>query len=95
MLQLEQGDTAEAAAGLERVAAELPAAQGGAELRLAGRQDWPPRPDKPADAERLLRAAAVQEAPATAPAAELALAELLLRAGRRRTMRSPSSSISF
>ena len=37
---------------------------------------------RPADAERLLKAAAVPEAPGTAPAAELALAELLL--GQRR-----------
>jgi predicted Zn-dependent protease len=35
-----------------------------------------------ADAERLLRAAAVREAPATAPAAELALAELLISTQR-------------
>ena len=33
---------------------------------------------KAADAERMLKAAAVQTAPGTAPAAELALAELLL-----------------
>ncbi|MBA3760093.1 MAG: hypothetical protein H0X07_06125 [Gemmatimonadales bacterium] len=81
LLQLEQGDTAEAAAGLERVAAGLPASHGGAELYLlAGRLSA--ASGKPVEAERLLRAAAVKEAPSTAPAAELALAELLI-SGRR------------
>jgi predicted Zn-dependent protease len=37
---------------------------------------------KSADAERLFRAAAVPEAPGTAPAAALALAELLIEQGR-------------
>ena len=81
LLQLEQGDTAAAATGLERVAGELPAQQGGAELHLlAGR--LAAASGKPADAERLLRAAAVKEAPATAPAAELALAELFIASQR-------------
>jgi hypothetical protein len=81
LLQLDQGDTAQATAGLERVAAELPAAQGGAELYLlAGRAAA--ATGKPDEAERLLRAAAAKEAPSTAPAAELALAELLI-SGRR------------
>jgi hypothetical protein len=81
LLQLDQGDTAQATAGLERVAAELPAAQGGAELYLlAGRAAA--ATGKPDEAERLLRAAAAREAPSTAPAAELALAELLI-SGRR------------
>ena len=81
LLQLEQGDTVQATAGLERVAAELPAAQGGAELYLlAGRLSA--ASGKPEEAERLLRAAAVKEAPSTAPAAELALAELFI-SGRR------------
>ena len=81
LLQLDQGDTAQATAGLERVAAELPAAHGGAELYLlAGRLSA--ATGKPDEAERLLRAAAVKEAPSTAPAAELALAELLI-SGRR------------
>jgi hypothetical protein len=81
LLQLEQGDTAQASAGLERVAAQLIPAQGGAELNLlagrllaaTGRTD---------DAERLLRTAATKDAPTTAPAAELALAELLLSTRR-------------
>jgi hypothetical protein len=77
LLQLDQGDTAQATAGFERVAAELPASQGGAELYLlAGRLSA--ASGKPEEAERLLRAAAVKEAPSTAPAAELALAELLI-----------------
>jgi hypothetical protein len=81
LLQLEQGDTAQAAAGLERVAAGLPASHGGAELYLlAGRLTA--ASGKPVEAERLLRAAAVKEAPSTAPAAELALAELLISGGR-------------
>ena len=37
---------------------------------------------KPEDAERLLKAASAPEAPGTAPAAELALAELLLDQNR-------------
>jgi len=77
LLILEKGDTAAAAAALEQVAADLPAQRGGAELNLlAGRLFV--ASEKPADAERLFRAAAVKEAPATAPAAELALAELLI-----------------
>ena len=81
LLQLEQGDTAEATAGLERVASELPPQHGAAELHLlAGRLAAATR--RPVDAERLLRAAAVKEAPATAPAAELALAELFMATQR-------------
>jgi hypothetical protein len=81
LLQLEQGDTVQATTGLERVAAELPASHGRAELNLlAGRLSA--ASGKPVEAERLLRAAAVKEAPSTAPAAELALAELLI-SGRR------------
>ena len=77
LLQLDQGDTAQATAGFERVAAELPTPHGGAELYLlAGRLSA--ASGKPEEAERLLRAAAVKEAPSTAPAAELALAELLI-----------------
>jgi tetratricopeptide (TPR) repeat protein len=77
LLQLDQGDTAQAITGFERIAAELPAAHGGAELYLlAGRLSA--ASGKPEQAERLLRAAAAKEAPSTAPAAELALAELLI-----------------
>ncbi|MGH7508774.1 MAG: hypothetical protein ACREMZ_04830 [Gemmatimonadales bacterium] len=81
LLQLERGDTVQAIAGLERVAAELPARNGGAELHLlAGRLSA--AAGNSIDAERLLRTAAVKAAPATAPAAELALAELLLSSRR-------------
>jgi thioredoxin-like negative regulator of GroEL len=77
MLQLERGDTAAAVSGLEAVAGDLRPEKGGAELRLfAGRLAR--QSGRSSDAERLLRAAAMPEAPATAPAAELALAELML-----------------
>jgi hypothetical protein len=78
---LEQGDTAHAAEALEQLATGLPSQHGGAELNLlAGR--LMAAAGRSADAERLLRAAAVREAPGTAPAAELALAELLISAQR-------------
>jgi Flp pilus assembly protein TadD len=81
LLLLEQHDTAGAAAALEQVAAALPPPQGGAELNLlAGRVLRQTGNNK--DAERLFRAAAVREAPGTAPAAELALADLLLSTDR-------------
>jgi tetratricopeptide (TPR) repeat protein len=77
LLALARGDTARAVAGLERVGADLPPADGGAEVHLlAGR--LAAATGKPGDAERLFKAAAVPAAPGTAPAAELALAELLL-----------------
>ncbi|HEY8196041.1 MAG TPA: hypothetical protein VIG04_03610 [Gemmatimonadales bacterium] len=77
LLRLEQGDTAESAAGLERVAGTLTPQHGGAELNLlAGRLLV--TTGRTAEAERLLRAATTREAPGTAPAAELALADLLL-----------------
>jgi hypothetical protein len=82
LLHLERGDTAEAIAGLERAAAELPALQGGAELNLlAGR--LAAGSGKAADAERLLRAASIKDAPSTAPAADLALSELLMSTHRQ------------
>lgn len=81
LLDLARTDTAAAVAGLDRVAADLLPGQGGAEIRLlAGR--LAAAMGKPADAERLLKAAAVPEAAGTAPAAELALAELLVRQRR-------------
>lgn len=77
LLEAARGDTAKAVAGLDRVAAELPPAKGGSEVRLlAGRLSA--ATGKGADAERLFKAAASADAPGTAPAAELALAELLL-----------------
>jgi tetratricopeptide (TPR) repeat protein len=81
LLMLEQHDTTRAAAALEQVAAALPPQHGGAELYLlAGRVLRQAGNTK--DAERLFRAAAVREAPGTAPAAELALADLLLSTER-------------
>ena len=77
LLLLARGDTARSVASLDVVAGTLPAAKGGAEVRLlAGR--LAAASGRTADAERLFRAAAVADAPGTAPAAELALAELLL-----------------
>jgi hypothetical protein len=81
LLLLEQGDTAQAAAALEQLAGELPPQQGGAELNLlAGR--LLAATGRIMDAERLFRAAAVKDAPGTAPAAELALAELFILSQR-------------
>jgi tetratricopeptide (TPR) repeat protein len=81
LLVLEQGDTAGAASGLEQLARGLQPEHGGAELNLvAGRLLQ--RTGKTSDAERLFRAAASPQAPSTAPAAELALAELLLSTQR-------------
>jgi hypothetical protein len=81
LLDLARADTGRAVSALDQVAGGLPAAQGGAEIRLlAGR--LAAASGKPAQAERLLKAAAVPEAPGTAPAAELALGELLLRQHR-------------
>jgi hypothetical protein len=82
MLLLEQGDSTRATTELEKVAAGLPPEKGGAELRLlAGR--LAAATGKSEDAERLFRAAAVKDAGAAAPAAELALAQLLLARGRQ------------
>jgi hypothetical protein len=81
LLLLERGDTTQAATTLDQLAGDLPAQHGGAELNLlAGR--LLAAAGRPADAERLFRAAAVREAPGTAPAAELALAELLISTQR-------------
>ena len=77
LLALARGDTARAVAGLDKVGGDLAPDKGGAEVHLmAGRLAAATR--KAEDAERMFKAAAVQTAPGTAPAAELALAELLL-----------------
>jgi hypothetical protein len=81
LLQLERGDTAQSATALEQLASEFPAQQGGAELNLLAGRLYAASGNL-ANAERLFRAAAVPEASSTAPAAELALAELLLTSGR-------------
>jgi hypothetical protein len=81
LLLLEQGDTAQASTALERLGAALPPQHGGAELNLlAGR--LLASAGRLSDAERLFRTAASPEAPGTAPAAELALAELLVGTGK-------------
>jgi thioredoxin-like negative regulator of GroEL len=81
LLLLERGDSAAAADRLDQIAGTLKPAQGGAELRLLAGRIARVRGDT-ATAERRLRAADVAEAPATAPAAELELARLLVAAGR-------------
>jgi TolA-binding protein len=81
-LALEKGDTAAATAGFAAVASTLPPEKGGAELRLwAGRLEV--ARGHTAEAERLFRAADVETAAATAPAAELELGRLLIAVGRR------------
>jgi hypothetical protein len=81
LLLLEQGDTAQAATTLEQLAGELAPQQGGAELNLlAGRLLV--ATGRMAEGERLFRMAAVKDTPGTAPAAELALAELLISTQR-------------
>jgi len=77
LFALARADTARAVAGLDKVGGDLPPEKGGAEVRLlAGR--LAAQSGKASDAERLFKAAAAPSAPGTAPAAELALAELLL-----------------
>lgn len=81
MLLLEQGDTTHAIGGLEEVSRGIPTARGGAGIAfLAGR--LAAAAGNRSDAERLFRAAAVKDAPGTAPAAELALGELFLAQSR-------------
>lgn len=81
LLALARGDSAEAVTGLVAVANTLPPPGGGSEVRLlagrieAARGQWEA-------AEQLLRLASDPVAPATAPAAELELARLLLSLGR-------------
>ena len=81
LLALARGDSARAVQGLAAVADGLPAEGGAAEIRLlAGRVEA--ARGRPEMAERLLRSASDSSAPATAPAAELELARLLLTLGR-------------
>ena len=77
LLALVRGDTAAAISTLDRVASGLEPKAGGATLTLlAGQLAWA-RGQLP-DAERRLRLVAATEVPATAPAAELDLARLLI-----------------
>ncbi len=81
LLLLARGDSAAGVTALVGVANTLPPSGGGAELRLlAGRIEA--LQGHPEPAERLFRAASDSTAPATAPAAELELARLLLSLGR-------------
>jgi hypothetical protein len=81
MLRLEQGDTTRAIDGLEEVSRELPAGQGGAEVAFLAGRLAAARNDRSA-AERLYKMAASNDAPGTAPAAELALGEMFLSQDR-------------
>ena len=82
LLRLERGDSAGAVPVLEKVAAGLPPNRGGAELLfLAGQVQAGLK--KHAEAERLLRAAITHNVPASTAAAEFALADLLLKQGRK------------
>jgi hypothetical protein len=81
MRALERGDTIAAIAGLDRAASGLDPKAGGAQLGLFAAQLSAARGDG-ADAERRFKVVAATEVPATAPAAELDLARLLLRLNR-------------
>ena len=81
LLHLEQGDTSRAVTELQSVADDLPPPKGGAEVRLLAGHLAASKGDAGL-AERLYREAASKAAPGTAPAAELALAELMIAAHR-------------
>jgi hypothetical protein len=82
LLAGERGDTAAAIAGLDRAAAGLAPAKGGASLALAAAELAWAKGAAP-EAERRLKAVAATGIPATAAAAELDLARLLVSLGRR------------
>jgi tetratricopeptide (TPR) repeat protein len=77
LLALERGDSARGAAVLEQVGEALPADQGGAGVMLLAASVRASLGDS-TDAEALLRKAVASAVAATAPAAELDLARLLL-----------------
>jgi hypothetical protein len=80
--RLELRDSTTAAAALEQLALTLPPDHGGAELLLlAGRVRG--GTGQVAEAERLYRATVSMAIPASSAAAEFALADLLLRAGKK------------
>lgn len=82
LLAGERGDTAAAIAGLDRAADGLPPAKGGAAVRLAAAElAWARSADTAA--VRRLQGVAATGVPATAAAAELDLAKLLVALGRR------------
>lgn len=81
MRQLDGGDSVTAAAGLETLARELPVDGGRADLLVfAGRLQA--ALGHPVEAERVLRAAVLAEAPGTAAAALLELGRMLVREGQ-------------
>jgi tetratricopeptide (TPR) repeat protein len=82
LMMLQQGDTVTAMAQLAAVAESLPDAGGGAELYLLIGKAALASGDA-SQGEVWLRKAAAGGTPATAPAAELELARLLLSLGRR------------
>lgn len=77
LLALEQGDSARGAAAMEQVGRALPAAEGGAGVTLLAGSIRAAMGNS-ADAEALLRKAASSGVAATAPAAELELARLMI-----------------
>jgi tetratricopeptide (TPR) repeat protein len=81
LLALARGDSAGAVQGLTAVADRRPPTGGASELRLLAGRVEAARGHSEA-AERLFRMASDSTAPATAPAADLALAQLLLALGR-------------
>ncbi|HTK56793.1 MAG TPA: hypothetical protein VL295_08210, partial [Gemmatimonadales bacterium] len=77
LLALERGDTLAAISGLDRAADGLPAKSGGAQIGLlAAELSW--ARGGVVDAERRFKGVAATTVPATAPAAELDLARLLV-----------------
>jgi len=80
--QLERRDSASAALGFERLAPTVPAEHGGSELLLLAGQVRAGL-GQATNAERDFRAAVAQGVPASSAAAEFALADLLLRAGKK------------
>jgi len=81
LYQLERRDSATAATALERLAAKVPPEHGGAELLLLSAGIHAGL-GQSVEAERLYRTIVGQGVPASSAAAEFALADLLIRAGR-------------
>lgn len=81
LYRLERGDSAAAAAALEKLAPQVPPEHGGAELLLLAARVHAGL-GQSAEAERLYRIIVGQGVPASSAAAEFALADLLVRAGK-------------
>ena len=82
LLRLEQGDTAAAISGPRASGGRLATSGKVEQSCTSWRDGWLLLRARRADAERLLRVALHKDAPSTAPAAALALAELLLSSRR-------------